>query len=1020
MVVDLNTSCNYRIGSLKPFILLLPKDKTDISYTIDNHNGRINSISAEEILKIECQSVRFTQNETTGKRLDFSSTVIANLVESYGESWISLTERLRFGEFYVVVEDMQGVQFIQTPEFTSDFSYTYTFQSSNAHNAELRFDVSSNVPVLPLNTVLSPTEEIGQCAMHDGGIVNLWLTPINHALVTANGNVVTQITCTDGEGLHSIQFDRGSFNFTQTYSRNGYTERLTFTVPFEKNVNTWGYNLHEFNENKYLMMFSTTDGNYFVSGGEFGFLPNYDIETSESSSESNFIQITLNHSGQNTLLYNDEKPLIVESTTDIYVPITETIQDPVTGEDLPYKVCISKSEAVYTLVQMMTETLTPTDRYKCLEGYETTYQNLRIVGTYESDSDEFDFPLIFESNECSYKDNCQLKYMPKTVYVYRNAGDSYTTPVYGLCPWEIHSLPDWIRCDITEGQGGIHYNVTFTSTLTGTPTPVVGYGYIQSFDNLGLIQFICQKEPDWYKPYNFEINAAEQTVTVNVFESHDKYTVCEIPEGMTYKKIYGTRKLEIYVPENTDDANSQQFNIKLCSPYHEDGYVTITQRPIYYQWREVVGEYLCDEGSSYKKLRKYKGYEADDINIWTGEQRTGSLLVVDDERCRTEGGGDAGDYIYEWVQGYTSCQGPDLYSASRKRESFDRGETWQWTDEYELGELIEEDAQECSEEPTERQYKMVLDESMYECDGYNSYYMECQWYSYNGQDWFKVIEPAVCQRSDIIKTPDDVSCGFPMPDPSFNERWISAPGYICLNGAKWSRLRLQISTDGGVTWQDTDIYSQNREIEPSSDDCQDAPEPTYGWIPWEGKKICDGVDSYTAKRYAYTWDNVTWYVFDPPRWVQDQLIMEDDPSCGYTPEGKYRWNKSTGFYVCVDGNKYDRWDEEVSYDMGDTWTKTGISEIGYLVEEHSTWCDSVVSTYEYRLTTNWQCNGFDSYYMENRWESQDGGYTWFEDRPVVSRMSDVMRLKDDPECGSPQPVEPIYRFVEVPGEFICE
>ena len=82
-------------------------------------------------------------------------------------------------------------------------------------------------------------------------------------------------------------------------------------------------------------MFSTTDGNYFVSGGEFGFLPNYDIETSEQSSESNFIQITLNHSGQNTLLYSDEKPLIVESTTDIYVPITETIQDPVTGEDLP-------------------------------------------------------------------------------------------------------------------------------------------------------------------------------------------------------------------------------------------------------------------------------------------------------------------------------------------------------------------------------------------------------------------------------------------------------------------------------------------------------------------------------------------------------------------------------------------------------------------------------------------------------------------------------------------------------------
>lgn len=1018
MVRDLYTNCTYRIGNLQPFVLLLPKSTTVINYTIDNHNGRINSITAESVIKIECQSVKFTQNENTGKRLDFGSAVTANLTEAFEKPWIDLTERLRFGDYYVVFEDMTGNQFIQSPEFTSEFSYTYTFQSTNAHNAELRFDVSSNVPVLPLSSKLTPTEEIGACNMHDGEITGLWLTPVDHAIASVSTEVGVVITCTEGETMHVIQFDKGSFNFTQTYNRNGYTERLQFSIPFEKNVNTWGYNLHEFAENKYLMMFSTSDGNYYVSGGEFGFVPSYSIETSESTSESNYIQIILNHTGQNTLVYSDSEPQIIESVTDIYVPVTEPLTDPVTGDELPYKVCISKSEAVYTLIQMMTETMTPTDRYKCLEGYETTYQNLRIVGTYTTD-DDFGFPLVFENYDCSYKDNCQLKYMPKTVYVYRNAGDSYTTPVYGLCPWEIHSLPDWIRCNITEGQGGINYNVTFTSTITGGTQPVVGYGYIQSFDNIGLIQFICQKEPDWYKPYNFEINAAQQTVTVNVFEMHDRYTVCEVPEGVTYKKIYGTRKLEIYIPENPDDANSRQFNIKLCSPYHEDGYVTITQRPIFYQWKEAVGEYICDEGSSYKKLKKYKGYEADDINIWTGEQRTGSLLVNNDERCFQDAGGDGDGYIFQWVEGYTSCQGEDLYSAQRKRESFDNGETWEWTDEYQLGELIEEGSSECEGEPTEKQYKMVLDESMSVCDGYNSYYMECQWYSYNGTDWFKVIDPPVCQKSDIIKTPDDAACGFPMDDPSFAERWVAATGYICLNGAKWSRLRLQISRDGGVTWSDTDIYIQSRILEEVSEDCAQAEDPTYVWIEWEGKKICDGVDSYSAKRYAFTWDNQTYYVVDPPRWMIDQLIQENDFDCGYTPEGKKRLNKNTGFYVCNNGNKYERWDWEVSMDNGETWTKTGESEIGYLVEENSSWCDDKQSIYEYRLTTNWQCNGTTSYYLKAQFESQDGGLDWFQSDPVVTIMSDTVRLVCDSECGCSDPTIPQYRWSETDG-YICE
>ena len=1022
MVVDLSNNCQYLIGNLKPFVLLLPKDTTSIKYIVDSYNSKVERITAQSVIKLETSSTKLTVNEDTNTRLDFSSTVTANLTETYSKPLIELLDTLKFGEYYIVFEDMMGSQYIQSPEFTSEFSYSYTFQSqeATANNCEIKFDVSSNVPVLALDTNLSPTQVIEQCAYNDGTIINLWLTPFDNVLVELTDGQLSTITCTEGEALHTVDFDKSSFNFTQQYDRNGYKEKLTFTIPFKKNVNVWTYNLHQFVQNRYFLMFNTSSENYFAGGFEFGFLPSFTIETTDSA-DSNFITINLNHSGQNSLLWSESEIAIEESTTDLFAPVTEQIQDPVSGRMLPYYVCQTKTESVYTLIQMLSATGLPTDRYLCLEGYETTYQNLRIIDTYTL-TDDFGFPLTFENNECSYKDNCQLEYMPATVYRFKNAGDSVTVPVLGPCPWTIHSLPSWITCNISEGQGGIRYNVTFTCTITGTDRPTNGFGYIQSFDNVGLIQFICQKEPDWYKPWDFTINAAKQTVTVYIYESRDGYTVCDLPEGVTYKKIYGTRKLELYIPENTDDVNAKEYTIKLCSPHHEDGYINILQMPIFYEWREVTGEYICQNGNSYKKLRKYKGYEPDEINIYTGEQRSGSLLVTADQRCKTERITDGEGYMYEFVSGYTTCQGHDLYESSRKRESYDGGISWDWTDEYQLGNLIEEGSSECEDAPTDKQYMFIIDEAQYECLGKTSFYMECQWYSYDGNEWFKT-DPAVCQRSATPRRENDVMCGAPQPDPNENYRWVIADGYVCEDGDKWSRLRMQQSTDGGVTWVDTDVYKANYYIEAASEDCQDYPEKEYTWIEWLGYTMCNGVDLYSVERYVYSYDNFeTYYVIDNPSPIfrPYQLIEANSMTCGYIPTGRDRLNKNTGMYICVGGSKYDRWDWEHSEDNGETWTKTGESEIGYLVEEDSSFCDNVVSQYEYRQTTNYQCSGCDSYYTERRWESQDGGYTWFASYPTVERISSTIRVQNDPECGCEEPVPTQERWVEVQNDYICE
>lgn len=303
MVVDLSNNCQYLIGNLKPFVLLLPKDTTSIKYIVDSYNSKVERITAQSVIRLDTSSTKLTVNEDTNTRLDFSSTVTANLIETYSKPLIELLDTLKFGEYYIVFEDMMGNQYIQSPEFTSEFSYAYTFQSqeATANNCEIKFDVSSNVPVLALDTNLSPTQVIEQCSYNDGDIINLWLTPFDNVLVELTDGQLSTITCNEGEALHTVDFDKTSFNFTQQYDRNGYKEKLTFTIPFKKNVNVWTYNLHQFVQNRYFLMFNTSSENYFAGGFEFGFIPSFTIETTDSA-DSNFITINLNHSGQNTLL----------------------------------------------------------------------------------------------------------------------------------------------------------------------------------------------------------------------------------------------------------------------------------------------------------------------------------------------------------------------------------------------------------------------------------------------------------------------------------------------------------------------------------------------------------------------------------------------------------------------------------------------------------------------------------------------------------------------------------------------
>lgn len=1011
--------CRYLAGSLKPFIYVLPKNGTRIDYLIDNFKCEVKQVYFNKCLKIEGFKTILNVTESVDKRLDFSTKVTLSMREQWGEPWCVLLNQLKMMNVYVVVEDLMGNQYIQSPEFVSSFSYIYDFNTStnNGHIAELTYACDSNNPVIILNNRITETDlYANDCAYGDGGIRKLRMTPYQYAFIDSDVETgrFTKVTVTGGETMHKVEFTPKSFQFRQQFDGRNYQERLTFKIPLSDYKYYFRYNLVEFKENRYAVMFETSQGNYIASGFEFGMSPTYTIETSETVEELNLIEITLQHMGQNSIFYcSDRDPQIINSGTNILVPVSQQIKDPVTGLMLSNYKCISKTEAIYTLLQSVTESGVPTDSYMCLQGYEQYYNNINIVGTYNEDS-HFDFELKFSNYDCATVDNCVFSKMTKKIYTFSNTGDYYFVHIMNNCPWTLEDIPSWIDASITSGEGGVDYTLRFTSKEDAGEQMKISYGYLKSADNRTPIQFILEKKVEWINPIEHRINAMSQTVTSYVNLGYNDYEVCETPANVTVEKIRGTSTLRIRVPENNDENNMARYTIGLCNILNgEKGYIYIYQDHLYVRWAEDSGTYICVNGTSYKKVIKYKGYDENNINILTNEYTTGTKLIDNDERCKTDGG-DGDKYAYQWrnVDG-TICIGTDLYSKQQKWETFDGGLSWNSTEEYKQGELIESGSSQCQNLP-EKKYKMIVDESQYECLGTESYYMQCKWWSYDNIEWYKTDEE--CKISTRLRKSNDPACGGGGTQPSYNEKWERSEKTYCKDGFLFYLERKYTSNNGGISWTATDEYREGNVN--SGQSCLDS-DKGYVWRIDYGEYVCDGYNSYYVEKYYYYYKSKpSVYILSEPlqKRKSQKLRKSNDPACGYVDPRKYRWNTNTGETICQGDDLYTREDYEYS-DDGETWHKTGNVRIGTLVKENSETCINATKHYEWRIDkTRWICVGTKSYYYEVRYESTDN-VNWIPSVPEVIQQSQTVRLENDPECGASTIT---FRWIEDGDNYLCE
>ena len=186
-------------------------------------------------------------------------------------------------------------------------------------------------------------------------------------------------------------------------------------------------------------------------------------------------------------------------------------------------------------------------------------------------------------------------------------------------------------------------------------------------------------------------------------------------------------------------------------------------------------------------------------------------------------------------------------------------------------------------------------------------------------------------------------------------------------------------------------------------------------------------NKYQRQKQQYSTDGGrTWQDVVPANYQKGTLLEEASSDCN-TVEWREvadswfcsdtdtltRWINN-GLFQCDDGNKYYEEKEQQSTDGGTTWTDTGNVRLGALAEYHSSYCGYVEPLYRWVVVPNdYVCNGVDKYRKEEEQYSVDNGETWQSTQ--MTRQGTIIEHNSD-DCGYS---DLQYQWVE-DGNYVCD
>ena len=647
--------CRYNLKNLRDLVMLVPESQVK-RISIDNGVANI-SLTSPDILFVDCFNVELTETESFDERYRFTKTL---KFSKTGYVNINFLEE----RYYALVQVKDGAIYVVNVDFPSKVTYTYNL-SENVDQTDFTFSSQSNFPSLKWSGGVS--YKPNTCKWYRlNGIKSLELIEKNYAAIEKTDDEVIVYTY-GGKRFSIVDFNEDSCSFQETFDGEKITDTIKFDILFDSWQSSWHYTLLEFLENLYsakIMPKSMT--NQLFVGFDFGLQPSYEISSNSNNGEYGKITVTLVDTTNHGLTaLNDYEEEHHDIKYWIYVKYA--------GGYKAYE-CIGDGIAKYLIKQEILPNGTPTGRYQCLEGYDSMFPTINIVG-------HFSITEEFPSQECA--EECHL-YTTIPSYIEYNSVYCNTYTVSGQCDWSIDQLPSYITASPLSGVGNQNYNVEVCNTLTPTDTPVSGSFEIKCGNNSKIVIVKVVDNDYFIKPTSKNINCLPQTVEFT-FDNSCPITITSIDPILNYNIGYGV--LTVTVPSNyTVFQKVWSISAKDCNGKTQT--VTIYQDKMYTRWVTVSG-YLCDNGNSYTKEEMYSGTSSTDINTPTYEYRPGTLIQSGDTRCQT--------YITRWsFLNHYYCVDGNKYKALEEEISYDNGTTWTKTGSTKLGELVEQSSEWCN------------------------------------------------------------------------------------------------------------------------------------------------------------------------------------------------------------------------------------------------------------------------------------------------------------------------------------
>ena len=735
-------ACTYNYSKLKDVVYLVSADHVKDVH-IDNGYAYIDGLS-ELPLRINGFNIQFTESESLDERYRFEKKLTLSM-----HGYVNVNF---FGErFYAIIETTDGTFYMINVDFPSRVTYTFNL-GGDINQTDFTFSSQSNMPTLKIASDFEAVEPV--CLGYNVyGIQTLQLVEKNYVTMSKSGDTISVNMYSD-KTWKDVEFLGKSCTLKETFDGEKVTDTITFDIGFDSYKTSWQYNLLEFLENLYAARIIPKGGDneYFI-GFNFGLQPSYEIQSTNSAGESDKITVTLTDASIYGLTAaNDYSEHQKTATRWKYIKWTDGIKC--------YE-CIGIGRARYLVQQEVDGLGNPTGNYKAMQGYTQYYvnQGLNIVGAFNTEQE-------FDSADCKEEDGCELfTNMPTTLFF-----DAVTCNTYSLsatCAWDINSLPSYITVSPTSGEPNNSYTVVVCNTETPTSEMIEGTFKIHYGNNTRIENVKVQSVTGFITPQHRYIDCLQQNTTFT-FNPNCGIGVISIDSSLSYN--IGNGILTVSVPRNNSTDTERVFPIIIEDCNGSRTTIYIHQDHTYEKWI-VTEEYICQGGNSYRKLVRYTG--TTDSNYQpTYETKAGDVIEYSDPRCAST------KTKWEFVGNYT-CVDNDKYKVEEEFISYDGGTTWTKTGQTKLGEMVESgstwcssgsvvyswvltDRYQCGDDEEQVDYRWVVIDGEYTCDGFDKVTKEKEQKSINGGAWTDVYEDGqlVTRAGSTVIEHNSSDCGY--------------------------------------------------------------------------------------------------------------------------------------------------------------------------------------------------------------------------------------------------------------------